>query len=419
MPGKKNDTSVNNPSAGPDIEGFPRALILANEKLAFQIEEKEKRAAELVIANQELAFQNEEKEKRAAELIVANHGLAFQNEEKENRAAELILANHELAFQNQEKEKRAAELILANYELAFQNEEKEKRAAELILANHELAFQNEEKEKSASELVLALNELALQNKNIEKQANELLIANRELESFTFISSHDLQEPLRKIQTISDRILSDEYEQLTANGKNHFERIRRSAQHMQTLINDLLAYSRTDLVKGNFKRFALVDMVDEVLETMDDEISERNAVIDVTSDCDLQIIPFQFRQLIQNLLSNSLKFYSLYRNPYIVISGEYIKYDPLKSQDFILKRDHSHITITDNGIGFDPKHNERIFEIFQRLNGKDSYHGNGMGLTIARKIVENHKGIINASGDPDKGVLINLYLPFDHFSEKQV
>ncbi|MHB8779677.1 MAG: PAS domain S-box protein, partial [Anaerolineales bacterium] len=135
-------------------------LTIANQELAFQNEEKEKRATELILANKELTFQNDEKEKRATELILANQELTFQNEEKEKRAAELVVANQELAFQNEEKEKRAAELILANQELAFQNEEKEKRATELILANQELAFQNEEKEKRAAELILANKELA-------------------------------------------------------------------------------------------------------------------------------------------------------------------------------------------------------------------------------------------------------------------
>ncbi|MFH2142437.1 MAG: ATP-binding protein [Bacteroidota bacterium] len=155
-------------------------LIIANKELAFQNEEKEKRAAELIIANEELVFQNEEKEKRAAELIIANKELAFQNEEKEKRAAELIVANEELVFQNEEKEKRAAELIIANEELVFQNEEKEKRAAELIIANKELAFQNDEKEKRANELIIAIRELAFQNNEKEKRANELIIANKEL-----------------------------------------------------------------------------------------------------------------------------------------------------------------------------------------------------------------------------------------------
>ena len=152
-------------------------LINANKALAFQNDEKEKRAAELVIANKELAFQNDEKEKRAEELIVANKELAFQNNEKEKRAAELIIANKELVFQNNEKEKRAAELIIANKELVFQNNEKEKRAAELIIANKELVFQNNEKEKRAAELIIANKELDFQNDEKEKRAAELRIAN--------------------------------------------------------------------------------------------------------------------------------------------------------------------------------------------------------------------------------------------------
>ncbi len=151
---------------------FEEELIIANKELAFQNEEKSKRAAELIIANKELLFQNEEKSKRAGELIIANKELAFQNEEKSKRAAELIIANKELLFQNEEKEKRAAELFIANKELAFQNEEKSKRAAELIIANNELLFQNEEKEKRARELIIAL-----QN---EKRTAELLISDNAL-----------------------------------------------------------------------------------------------------------------------------------------------------------------------------------------------------------------------------------------------
>jgi PAS domain S-box-containing protein len=156
-------------------------LRIANKELAFQNEEKEKRAAELVIANEELAFQNEEKEKRAAELLIANKELIFQNKEKEKRAAELVIANKELAFQNEVKENRAAELVIANKELAFQNEEKEKRAAELVIANKELAFQSDEKENRAAELITANKELVFQNKLKKKKADELIIADKELD----------------------------------------------------------------------------------------------------------------------------------------------------------------------------------------------------------------------------------------------
>ena len=155
-------------------------LRIANQELAHQNDEKEKRANELIIANKELAFQNDEKEKRANELIIANKELAFQNDEKEKRAAELFIANEELAFQNNEKEKRAAELVIANEELALQNKVKEKRAAELIIANKELLFQNEEKGKRADELIIINKELLFQNDEKEKRAKELIIANEEL-----------------------------------------------------------------------------------------------------------------------------------------------------------------------------------------------------------------------------------------------
>jgi PAS domain S-box-containing protein len=155
-------------------------LAIANEEYAFQNEEKEKRADELAIANKELAFQNEEKQKRADELAIANTELAFQNKEKQKRADELAIANEELTFQNEEKEKRAHELTIANTELAFQNEEKQKRADELAIANTELAFQNEEKQKRADELTIANTELAFQNEEKQKRADELAIANKEL-----------------------------------------------------------------------------------------------------------------------------------------------------------------------------------------------------------------------------------------------
>lgn len=156
-------------------------LEIANIELEFQNKEKENRAAELVVANTELEYQSGEKEKRAKELIIANEELLFQNKEKENRAAELVLANTELEYQNSEKEKRADELIIANQELIFQNNEKQKRADELIVANHELAFQNNEKVKRANELDIANDELRYQNKEKAKRASELKVANIELD----------------------------------------------------------------------------------------------------------------------------------------------------------------------------------------------------------------------------------------------
>ena len=385
-------------------------LQIANIELAFQNDEKENRAAELLIANTELAFQNKEKENRAAELWIANKELAYQNQEKENRAAELFIANTELAFQNKEKEKRAAELVIANKELAFQNKEKEKRATELVIANIELVYQNQEKEDRAAELLIANAELAFQNNEKEKRAAELLIANKELESFAFISSHDLQEPLRKIQTFSSRIISEEYSNLSLKGKHYIERMQHSALHMQTLINDLIAYSRTIKKETKYEKSELNKIVGDVKLTLDKQLKQKKATIELHDSCELKIIKFQFHQLLQNLISNAIKFSKPEVNPHIVIKGALIKYDAAHADNFKLKKDHYHISVSDNGIGFDPQFKNKIFEVFQRLHEKNLYEGTGIGLTIVRKIVENHHGMITTESEIDKGARFDIYIP---------
>ncbi|MEC4005233.1 ATP-binding protein [Flavobacterium sp. SUN052] len=385
-------------------------LVIANKELEFQNQEKEKRAQELAIANEELLYQNQEKEKRAQELVIANEELAFQNQEKEKRAQELVIANKELLYQNQEKEKRAQELIIANKELLYQNQEKENRAQELVIANEELAFQNQEKEKRAQELVIANKELEFQNQEKEKRAQELAIANKEIETFTYISSHDLQEPLRKIQTFSSRIFVEEYDNLSAMGKYYVERTKLSALHMQTLINDLLAYSRTKTIQRKFVNSNLNKIAKEAIKMLKEEIHEKQAKIEVNLEHKADVIPFQFRQLLQNLISNSLKYSIDELKPHIVIKSDFVKYDKKSSEKFILKCDYCHISVSDNGIGFDPQFKHKIFEIFQRLHHKNDYKGTGIGLTIARKIVENHNGIIAANGEINKGAQFDIYIP---------
>ncbi len=385
-------------------------LGIANIELAFQDEEKVKRAAELGIANIELAFQDSEKGKRAAELSIANKELVFQDGEKEKRAAELNIANIELVFQDEEKEKRAAELIIANKELVFQNDEKEKRAAELIIANNELIFQNEEKEKRAVELIIANKELAFQNEEKEKRAAELIIANKELLAFTYVSSHDLQEPLRKIQTFATIILENEKNNLSENGKYNFQRMQLAAGRMQQLIDDLLAFSRINTTELKFEKIDLNIIIDEVITELKDTIQEKHAIIEVTEHCSANIITFQFRQLIYNLISNALKFSNPSRIPHIVIQNRIVKGSKLKNEKLSPEKNYCHITINDNGIGFEPRFSERIFEVFQKLHGKDVYAGTGIGLAIVKKIVENHNGIIIATSELDKGAMFDIYFP---------
>lgn len=385
-------------------------LAVANEELAFQNREKEKRAAELLLANMELAFQNDEKEIRAAELIIANKELAYQNKEKEKRAAELIVANKELAFQNEEKEKRAAELFVANKELRFQNHEKEKRAAELVIANTELAFQNDEKEKRASELVTANKELAFQNDEKEKRAIELSIANQDLTSFTYISSHDLQEPLRKIQNFVTCILMEEEANLSESGKDYFSRLRKTALRMQDLIEDLLTYSRTKSTEHVYIDTDLNVLLSDVISDLEEIMKDKKATIDYATVASVKIIPFQFRQLFVNLIGNSFKFAKDDVPSKIIIRGEIKNGAELGYEKLVPETSYYHISVVDNGIGFDPQYKERIFEVFQRLHNYEEYHGTGIGLSICRRIVENHHGFITATGTLNSGAQFDIYLP---------
>jgi signal transduction histidine kinase len=302
---------------------------------------------------------------------------------------QIKITNNQLAFRDEEREKHAAELIIANKELAFQIEEKEKRAAELIVANKELAFQNEEKEKRAAELI---------------------IANRELLAFTYVSSHDLQEPLRKIQTFVTVILEQEYKNLSEKGKYNFSRIQMAAGRMQQLIEDLLAFSRISTTEHKFEKTDLNVIIEEVKTELKDTIQEKHAVIEVSEICHADIIYFQFRQLMYNLISNALKFSSPGLPPHITIKSRIVKGKKLNIEKLLPEKNYCHITVEDNGIGFEPHFNKRIFEVFQKLHSKEEYAGTGIGLAIVKKIVDNHNGTITANSELMKGARFDIYIP---------
>ena len=384
-------------------------LIIAVKELVFQNKEKGKRAAELVIANKELAFQNKEKGKRAAELVIANKELVFQNEEKGKRAAELIVANNELAFQNEEKGKRAAELVIANKELVFQNKEKGKRAEELMVANKELVFQNKEKGKRAAELVIANKELVFQNKEKGTRAAELIYANKELLAFTYVSSHDLQEPLGKILTFGT-LLEKEIQNVSDKGKGYLQRMQSAAERMKQLIEDLLAYSRINATERKFAKADLNIIIEEVKADLAEIIEEKHAKIETAELCFAYIIPFQFRQLMYNLIGNALKFSNPDVPPHIIITSKIVKSGKLNYENLIPGKEYCHITVKDNGIGFEPHFSERIFEVFQKLHSKDEFAGMGIGLAIVKKIVDNHNGIIIATSEIKQGATFDIYIP---------
>lgn len=247
---------------------------------------------------------------------------------------------------------------------------------------------------------------------LESKNNELGRTNKELESFAYIAGHDLQEPLRKIRIFSDQILEGESATLSAGGKDRFDRMQKAAKRMQTLIDDLLAYSRTTTAEKKFEYTDMNILASEVKEELREELKAKNAVLEIQSLCSLNIIPFQLRQVFYNLISNSIKFTPTDRNPRIDIKGRKIRGEDMDNKKLSSDRIYCHISITDNGIGFEDEYRHKIFELFQRLNGKAEYSGTGIGLAIVKKIIENHEGAITATSALDEGATFNIYLPAD-------
>jgi PAS domain S-box-containing protein len=246
-----------------------------------------------------------------------------------------------------------------------------------------------------------------------EQSNQMLQEmNKELQSFAYVSSHDLQEPLRKIQTFATRIIDKEYENLSDNGKDYFNRMQAAARRMQMLIEDLLAYSRTTTTERKYENTDLNKIVEEVKEDLKEELVQTHATIEATEICNVHIIPFQFRQLLHNLITNSLKFSKPEEAPHIKIKSEKGNGRKFKNEKLSDNVNYCHISISDNGIGFEPRYSEKIFELFQRLHAKEEYNGTGIGLAIVKKIVENHNGVITAKAEINKGATFDIYIPAD-------
>lgn len=260
-----------------------------------------------------------------------------------------------------------------------------------------------EKKKADDKLRQNAEQLAEKNKALEKM-------NSELQSFAYVSSHDLQEPLRKIQTFASRILSKEAHTLTENGLDYFKRMQDAAGRMQVLIQDLLAYSRTSTTDKPFEKTNLNHIAEEVQLDIKETQTDKQAVIEIGDLGEANVIPFQFRQLLYNLIGNAIKFARPGVAPHVTVEGEVVKGGTVTGEKLSAQKLYTHISVTDNGIGFDPQYRTRIFEVFQRLHGKDEYSGTGIGLAIVKKIVDNHNGAISASGEINKGARFDIYLP---------
>ena len=254
-------------------------------------------------------------------------------------------------------------------------------------------------EEKQNQLYLEQMKRALEEKNAELERK-----NKELESFNYIASHDLQEPLRKIQLFYSRILERDKGQMSEMSLEYFASIGNAANRMQKLIEALLSYSTTNFKGMAFEKADLNDILAEVKTDLEEAICAKNAKITSETLPKVSVIAFQFRQLMANLISNGIKYSQQGIPPEISISCREVQPEEGKS------RKYWQIDVADNGIGFEQKYEHKIFELFQRLHGKTDFAGTGIGLAICKKIIENHNGYIKVKSEPGKGSVFSVFLP---------
>ncbi len=254
-----------------------------------------------------------------------------------------------------------------------------------------------------------------QQTTLVKQANyQLKRSNESLQQFAYIASHDLQEPLRKVQSFSS-LLRERYADQLGEGVDLVQRMQGAAERMQTLIRDLLAYSRLSSQAELITPIDLNDLLTGVLSDLETLITAKNAQISLTSLPIISGNETQFRHLFQNLLSNALKFSKPDQSPVVEVHSQFVDRTHLAEPIQSALPDNSdriwQLQIRDNGIGFDKGYRERIFEVFQRLHGRNSlYTGSGIGLASVKRVIENHLGFIEADSEPGEGSVFTIYLP---------
>jgi PAS domain S-box-containing protein len=254
-------------------------------------------------------------------------------------------------------------------------------------------------------------ELVLQyQRDLELKNMELQQSNIELNSFTYMASHDLQEPLRKIQTFSNRLLEKEQESIDSGTRDYLERINAASKRMQNLITSLLNYSLTSTSQVTFTVTDLNQVLREVTNNLRELIEDNGIILKVETLPSLPVIPHQFHQLFYNLISNAIKYRKPAVQTRIRVSAARVSEKELTNDPAFTGGDYWKISVADNGIGFEQQYAERIFELFQRLHPRTEYEGTGIGLAICKKIVQNHHGIIRATGEKAIGSTMDIYIP---------
>jgi signal transduction histidine kinase len=260
-----------------------------------------------------------------------------------------------------------------------------------------------------------------EQKRIESElrlsAEKLYEVNQELQDFAHIASHDLQEPLRKVTAFGERLKSRYSDVLDDKGRDYLERMQNAASRMQGLITGLLMYSRVTTKAKPFVKVDLSDVVQGVLSDLEVRIQETEGKVEVGELPTLNADPLQMRQLFQNLISNALKFTKMGTSAIVKIYGQLIQCNEDRQVNKSSCHKYYQFTVQDNGIGFEEEHAERIFGVFQRLQGRTDYEGSGIGLSVCKKIVERHGGIIEAKSNPGEGAKFIINLPLNQSNAK--
>jgi signal transduction histidine kinase len=252
-------------------------------------------------------------------------------------------------------------------------------------------------------------ELMEKNKMLKLVNDALAQSNYDLQQFASVASHDLQEPLRKIQVFSKFLMDKNLDPMSEASREYIEKIFSSSNRMKALIIDILAYSRLSAIDSNVEQVELRELLEDIIDDFDLRIAEQNAIVELR---DLPVVEAnrgQFRQVFNNLLSNALKFTQPGSQPHIIISNRIVKAEdvgPLPGAP----EDYYNISFRDNGIGFNEKFAATIFTLFEKLHPKSAFEGSGIGLAIAKKIVEKHQGRILAHSQEGMGAEFNIILP---------
>jgi PAS domain S-box-containing protein len=267
-------------------------------------------------------------------------------------------------------------------------------------------FRNEEPYRMIG-TVQDVTEIKKMERQLMQKSAELAQSNESLRQFAFVASHDMKEPLRKIMMFSDLVLNNSNNKLTEKSVMQLQKMRAAGKSLYRMVEDILSFSLLE-VKEEKEEVSLKDLVKDVIEMLEEPINEKKAAIIYDGLPRASVITSQFRQLFQNLISNSLKFQKKETPPRIIVKGEITTNPSIKP--LVVADKYLALTVSDNGIGFPKDMSEKIFELFSRLYSKAEYEGTGLGLSISKRIVENHRGVITASSADGKGATFTIVVP---------